>query len=125
MATVSLHNTLPVELFHRILDYCDVQTIVLSVRGICQRLYALVNAYDRFKRIINSKSLSIFLSICRFIQPDVITFEISNRRIDPYLIYTFVSHFDSHRLTTLRSLTLHDVNYINLDDLYNISVPSP
>jgi hypothetical protein len=100
--------TLPVELLHRIFDYCDVQTILLSVRCVCKQLYAVAGTYDRFDLNLNSKSISSFRLISRLIRPEtVISLTISRDwfyKDSPFSI--FVSLLDTRRFTRLRSLTL-------------------
>ncbi|CAF0992246.1 unnamed protein product [Adineta steineri] len=48
--TVSF-QTLPVELFYRILDKLDILTIITSCRNVCTRLNAITDSYDRYQKI--------------------------------------------------------------------------
>ncbi|CAF1439981.1 unnamed protein product [Adineta ricciae] len=63
-------TTLPPELIHHIFDYCDIRTILLSVRGVCQTLYAMVNTYDRLAITLNSKSAWTMKSVSRIVRSE-------------------------------------------------------
>ncbi|CAF1615259.1 unnamed protein product [Rotaria magnacalcarata] len=117
---VSVKNTslitLPPELVHRILDYCDIQTLLTCVRHVCKTLYALVNTYDRLTLILNSESVKIMRSVSRFIQPDsVISITIDNSCEENDNIRLFYSLFDIARFTRLQSLTIHGIEDTNLE----------
>ncbi|UJR18439.1 hypothetical protein I4U23_005344 [Adineta vaga] len=48
MEQSSLIN-LPVEVLHRIFDFCDIQTILCTMSCVCKRLHSITNYYNRFK----------------------------------------------------------------------------
>ncbi|CAF4659879.1 unnamed protein product [Rotaria socialis] len=127
---VSVKNTslitLPPELVHRLLDYCDIQTLLTCVRHVCKTLYALINTYDRLVLILNSESVKIMRSISRFIQPEnVISITIVNDCEENDKINLFHSLFDIARFTRLRSLTIHRIKDTNLEHfLENLSTSS-
>ncbi|CAF4999103.1 unnamed protein product [Rotaria sp. Silwood1] len=68
MVIMSLTD-LPVELVHRIFDYCDITTI-LSVRAICRQLYLMANVYDRYELDYDYQSADELSLIIRLIRPE-------------------------------------------------------
>jgi hypothetical protein len=56
--------TLPAELLHRICDFLDAETIVLSFRHVCARLFSASQTYNRYKIRLNSISE---MDICRIL----------------------------------------------------------
>ncbi|CAF1074991.1 unnamed protein product [Adineta steineri] len=55
---------LPVELLHHIFDFCDAQTILCKISGVCKKLHSIVNQYHRLhlkldihKYITNERSI--------------------------------------------------------------------
>ncbi|CAF5111385.1 unnamed protein product, partial [Rotaria sp. Silwood1] len=105
-AQVSL-NILPVELFYRILDHLDSETILLSFGYVCQRFHAIVKTYNRYKIDLSSISKSNFHSVCHLLQPDnIISLTLSDDIETPGQISLFLSIFHIHQFTRLRHLTL-------------------
>jgi hypothetical protein len=102
---------LPVEIVHRVLDYCDAQTILLSVRCVCKRLNMFVNTYNRYNLIFESKSSSSIQAISHLIQPNnVVSLFVSDNHQTRNLIELFTSLFAINRFTNLRSLALYRIN---------------
>ncbi|CAF1282231.1 unnamed protein product [Rotaria sordida] len=103
-------DTLPVELIHRIFTNLDEQTIILSLRYVCKRLYMIVNVYDCYKLNFESILKFNFDRICQFIQPtNVISLTLSDQHITPGQIQLFFSLFRIEHFTRLSSLTLIDI----------------
>ncbi|CAF0856438.1 unnamed protein product [Rotaria sp. Silwood1] len=103
-------DTLPVELIHRIFSSLDEQTIILSLRYVCKRLYTIANVYDRYKLNFESILKSNFDRICRFIQPEnVISLTLSDGHMTPGQIQLFFSLFRIEHFTRVCSLTLVDI----------------
>jgi hypothetical protein len=106
MSTPSLY-TLPVELLHRIVDYIDIETVFLSFRNVCKYFYTIINSYNQYKLDFRSITKPAFHRVRHFIQPEnVISLIISNEHKTPDQIKLFLSLFDIHTFTQLRSLTL-------------------
>jgi hypothetical protein len=106
---------LPVEIVHRVFDYCDAQTILLSVRCVCKRLNLIVDTYNRFELIFESKSSSSMKAISHLVQPEnVVSLVVGETYQTRNLIKLFISLFDINRFTTIRSLTLYQIEDDNL-----------
>ncbi len=111
-------ESLPVEIFHRILDNLDVQTILFSFRYVCKKFEAITNAYNKYKLDFSSISKTDFRLICRIIRPkDVITLILSDGEKTPDQIRLFSSIVDIDRWTRLRSLSLLDIDDNDLQTL--------
>ncbi len=65
---LSIEN-LPVELFHRIFDNLDAQTILFSLRPVCRLFRSIVNSYDRYNLNFKTISKCNFHRLCRLIHP--------------------------------------------------------
>jgi hypothetical protein len=125
-------DTLPVELVHRIFDFCNTQTILGSIRCVCRYLYASVNAYNRFELRFDSNSTSDFQSICGIIPMESVTsLNIISGNVSE--IRNFYRFSKVHRFTRLRSLNLHHATYevlkrffskIVFDSLVSLSITS-
>jgi hypothetical protein len=104
--------TLPTELTYRIFDYCDSQTILLHVRRVCKRLYAMVNSYDRFAVILNSNSAWTMKSVSQTLLPEkVISLTVDDFDVGRFTwcdigTKSFFSLFNGLEFTRLRSLIL-------------------
>ncbi|CAF3369061.1 unnamed protein product [Rotaria sp. Silwood2] len=115
--TLSL-DTLPIELIHQIFNSLDEQTIILSLRYVCQRFYTITNVYDCYKLNFQSISKSNFDHICRFIQPEnVISLTLSDEHITPGQIQLFFSLLRIEHFTRLCSLTLIDIKENDLKQI--------
>ena len=69
-ALISSLDTLSMKSIHRIFNSFDEQTIILSLRYECKRIYTITNVYDCYKLNFESILKSDFDLICRFIQPE-------------------------------------------------------
>lgn len=106
MSTPCLYE-LPVEILHRIIDYIDPETIFFSFRNVCKYFYTVINSYNQYKLDFRSITKSAFNHIHQLIQPDhIISLIISNEYKTPGQIDLFISLFDIHQFTRLRSITL-------------------
>ena len=64
---------LPIEIIHRIFDFCDVQTILINIRQVCRTLFACSNTYDRFSLILEKQDQAKMKLISRLIRPQSVT----------------------------------------------------
>jgi hypothetical protein len=109
--TISLLS-LPTELLHRICDFLEAETIVLSFRHVCAQLFATAETYNRYKCRFSSMSK---MNICRTIPAEnVILLDFRNKK---NTIELFLSAFDIHQFIRLRSLS---IDHINVTDLNTI-----
>ena len=107
---------LPVELFHRIFDNLDVETILFSIRPVCRLFQSVVKTYDRFILHFKLISKSNFNILCRLINPkNVISLTLSNDEETSDQIDLFISLVHLRQVTRLRSLTLLNVDIFQLD----------
>jgi hypothetical protein len=114
MSTFSLLN-LSTETIHTIIDYLDDKTTILSLRYVCTRLYNIVNTYNRHRLDFRSITKSKFNQIRYSINPqDVISLTLSDGDETPGQIRLFLSLFNIHDFTRLRSLTLIQVEESHL-----------
>lgn len=110
MLNVSLLN-LPTEIHHVIFDYIDTRTLVQSVPYVCKTLYQRVRNYKRFKLDCSSSSEFDIKIASRIIHPaNVVSLTVSNRLERLSSFDRFVSIFDIHQFTGLRSLALRKVD---------------
>ena len=109
---------LPAELMYRIFDYCDIHTILLSLRCVCRKLNAISSGYDRFELIYDLSSKFEFRVIPRLIDAQNITsLTIFSDHSSRHALLAFESLFEIRRFNRLRSLTLDGVNHAKLNDL--------
>jgi hypothetical protein len=104
---------LPVELLYYIFDHLDARTILRSIRGVCQKLYAVVNSYDRYKLDFDFHSIkkSDILFISRVICPNnVRSIILHNHNPFRTQIELFLTHFGNYHFSKLRSLIVHKIN---------------
>lgn len=114
MSDVSL-PTLPTELLHRIFDYLDIKSILLSIRFVCKNLYTTTNSYNRFKLDFNSLNHSDIRLISRLIQLKYIIALVVSYRYDNHgQLRFFPSNFDLCQLERLNALTLCGVKEFDL-----------
>ncbi|CAF2173055.1 unnamed protein product [Rotaria magnacalcarata] len=114
MTNVSLLD-LPVEILHFILDHLDTPTIFRSLRSASRQLYAIANAFDQFELDLSSVVKCHLEFISDLIRTEHIT----------SLIFSFVNNEGSVNAdlilsifsTRLRSLTLLEINKVELLDL--------
>ncbi|CAF3983850.1 unnamed protein product [Rotaria sp. Silwood1] len=116
MVIMSLTD-LPVELVHRIFDYCDITTI-LSVRAICRQLYLMANVYDRYELDYDYQSADELSLIIRLIRPEkFVSLILSNCYMEDDWFTELILLFDIRQLIRLRSLTLFDLNDVELEHI--------
>ena len=116
--TKECFTTLSTELLHQIFDYCDTETIILSVRYVCRRFYAVVNTYNRLDLDVNSCSKADNELILRLIQPENITsFKIAVWYEEQWRIPQLISQIDIQRFPRLRTLTLKGIEGSALEHL--------
>ncbi|CAF1047679.1 unnamed protein product [Rotaria sordida] len=109
-------ETLPVELFHCILDNLDTETIVFSVRHVCRLFRSFVNTYDRYILNLISISKRNFHLLCRLIHPHhVISLKLSNEERIADQIDLFISLIRLRQFTRLYSITLLDIKECQLN----------
>ncbi|CAF1184245.1 unnamed protein product [Adineta ricciae] len=113
MENISLLS-LPPEICHRIFDYCDSQTILLAVRGVCRYLHDITSTYSRFELKCNLSKNSKYDVLFRFISPASITsLTIDNKyhSDDDDVISCLTRNFPLIQFTQLRSLHVDGCNY--------------
>jgi hypothetical protein len=121
----SLH-TLPKELVHHIFDHLDGQTILLSLRYVCKRLYGIADTYNQYKFDFSSMSKPDFHRTCRIFRPeDIISLTLSNGGHTPGAIDLFISLVHVDRFSRLRSLTLIDVKESDLEEFLKHAIKCP
>ncbi|CAF2849929.1 unnamed protein product [Rotaria sp. Silwood2] len=114
MVIMSLTD-LPVELVHRIFDYCDITTI-LSVRIICKQLYLMTNVYDRYELDYDYSTADELSLIIRLIRPEkFVSLILSNDDMEDDWFTELILLLDIRQLSRLRSLTLSDLNDVELE----------
>lgn len=118
LMTNEAFTSLSTELLHRIFDYCDIETIFLSVRYVCRRFYAVSNTYNRLALNVNSCAKADYELILRLIQPEHITsLKITAWSVGEWRIRDLVSQLDLQRFTRLRSLILNGIENSALEHL--------
>jgi hypothetical protein len=93
----SIEN-LPVELFHRIFDNLDAQTILFSIRSVCRLFRSVVNSYDRYNLDFKVIFKCNFHRLWQLIQPqhlNSLTLYIMNRFLIKYLSLFRIIVFDN------------------------------
>ncbi|CAF5184366.1 unnamed protein product, partial [Rotaria magnacalcarata] len=109
-------QTLPIELVHRIFDQLDIQTIIFSIRSTCKLLYAITNTYNRCALNFRYTSKSDLLLMSLIIDPkNVISLTLSDENETHSEIRFMFSHFHIDQFTRLRSLTLSNIKYDDLE----------
>ncbi|CAF1388726.1 unnamed protein product [Rotaria sordida] len=115
-----LIKTLPTEIFHRIFDYLNVQTILLSIRYVCRQLNALTNTYDRYDLNLNLISKVSFIRICHLIQPEsIISLTFADDDKQPGQFELFLSLVNIQKLRRIRSLTFLGIDEITFHGIVN------
>jgi hypothetical protein len=99
--------TLPVELFYRILDDLDTETILFVMQYVCKRFYSITANYNRYELNFKSISKHKFHQLCRVAHPqNVISLTLSNDDKTPGQIGLFLSLYHIEEYTRLQSVTL-------------------
>ncbi|CAF1113152.1 unnamed protein product [Adineta steineri] len=117
---------LPVEILHRIFDNLDAQTILFSLRNTCRQLYAITKSYERYSLDCQSISKSDFDRLSRLIDArNVISLKLSNDDYTFNQIEIFLTQFNIHEFSRLRSLILIEIEEEYLEPiLENINIHS-
>jgi hypothetical protein len=123
---------IPVELLHRICDHLDFKTIFCSFRCVCKQFQAAIVTYNKFELDFTSISKSNLELVSYIIRPEnIISLTISNNYKGK--LRKFFSVYGIHYFTRLRSLTLDQIDYgdldrflqhINISTLVSLSVKS-
>jgi hypothetical protein len=102
---------LPTEILYRIFAHCDSETIFLSVRYVCKRLYAITDTYDRLELNVDSNLRDASKLIYRLIDPSKISsLTVLGSTHSSYQNNSIISFIDMHQFTHLRSLTFHCIS---------------
>ena len=113
--------TLPVEVIHRIFSYCNTETIVLSIRPVCKRLYSVVNGYNQFELTLDSKTKSKFQLICHLVPTEGITkLNILRGEYGSSYMKFFHSICNIRHWTRLRSLNIQYIGEKDLAQLFEM-----
>ena len=114
-------NTLPPELLYRIIDYLDSQTILLSFRYVCRKFRSIADQSHQFElnfRLVSSKH--DFHRLCRLFDPTcILSLTLIDNEETPNAIILFFSMFSMKQLVQLRSLTLINVYWEDLETILN------
>ena len=95
---------LPSEVLYRLCDFLDTETIWMSFRCVCTKLFVIANHYNRYK--ISFQSLSA-LQMTRFIQANhIISLDFFQNKDNIDYIEALVPILRINKLTRLRSLQL-------------------
>lgn len=106
---------LPVELLYRICDFLDAETIVFAFRNVCTQLQAIANTYNQYKLCFRSISK---MNTCRIIRPEnIVSLDFWDRNSAINWIERFLSLFDIHQFTRLRSLSLYKIKNNDLNTI--------
>lgn len=105
---------LPPELFHRIFDFLNTETIVLTIRCVCKYLFNIVNAYNQFKLSLELIYGSDLVSVSRIIMPENFI-SLAMYVHSDYAKYgktnLFLSLFELNSFTQLQSLYFYSPLY--------------
>jgi hypothetical protein len=106
---------LPVELFHRIFDHLDTESILFSVRSVCRLFESVVKGYNRYKFDFKIISKCNFHRLCRLIPPEhLISLALYKNEEIPDQISFFISNYHLRQLTQLHSLSLFGITELQL-----------
>jgi hypothetical protein len=123
--SISYFDILPVEIFYRIFDHLDIQTIIFSLRYVCKRFYSIVNSYNSYNFNFESISKLNFDLICQIIPfEQVISLTLSDQDKTHGQIQLFLSLFNLNQFIRLRSLTLIQIEDNHLNILLNSIIHS-
>ena len=111
-------ENLPVEIFHEIFDYLDIETIFSSIVPLCQLFRLIVLNYDRLNFHLKLSSKAQFDVLCRFILPENIrSLTLYNNEQIPDQISSFLQQVHLQQLTRLHSIHLDGIDEFQLDYL--------
>ena len=117
--TTQSMERLPVEIFHRIFDNLDIETIFFSIRPVCRLFRSIVQNYDRLDFHSKIISKTRFDVLCRFISPQNIrSLTLYNNEQIPDQISSFVRQVRLQQLTRLHSIRLFGIDEFQLNYLF-------
>ena len=112
-------DNLPVEIFHRIFDHLDIETIFFSIRPVCRLFRSIIQSYDRLDFHLKIISKTRFDVLCRFIPPQNIrSLTLQNNERIPDQISPFLRQVHLRQLTRLHSIDLDGIDEFQLNYLF-------
>ncbi len=113
-------ESLPVEIFHRIFDHLDAQTILFSFRPVCRLFRSIIKSYNRYKFDFKIISKCNFHCLSRLIPPqNWISLTLYHDEKFSDQISFFVSNFRLRQFTRLRSIHLFGIDECQLNLFLN------
>ena len=113
-------DTLPTEILYRIFDSLDIQTILLSLRYVCKRLYLTTNLYNRYDFNFKSIAKPHLYFICQLIPfENVVSLTLSNEDKTRGQIQLFLSLCHIEQFIRLKSLSLLQIEDVHLSIFLN------
>lgn len=129
---VSILETLPVEVFHKILHHFDTSQMYYSLYNVSPRINAFLISYNHYKLNLCSISRFNFNVVCNIVQPQhIISLILSDDDQTPGQIGLFLSLFNAQELHRLHSLTLLQIEerhlfiflqHIPIDNLSSLTI---
>lgn len=111
-------NNLPVEILHRVFDYCDVQTILCKIGCVCKRLRAVAYQYNRFHLRFDVKDTRLIKHLFHLISEDsIVSLDISFKEAGCRIFNELVRK-SNIRFTRLRHLIVRNVTRKHLERLF-------
>ena len=103
---------LPTELLYRVCDFLDAETLLLSFRPVCRHFHGIAKTYNQYEIRCPTDSK---VNLCRLIPPEhVVSLDFWDRTLRTDWVARFLSRFDIHRFTRLRSLSLSKIEMSDL-----------
>ncbi|CAF1434617.1 unnamed protein product [Adineta ricciae] len=100
---------LPTEILHHIFDYCDIETILLTLGRVCKRLHTIVYRYNRFHLHFTERNITSMGHLLRIVPNHSIIslhMDLMNRW---YETFNNLVHKYKTRFTRLRYLGIPEV----------------
>ncbi|CAF4040348.1 unnamed protein product [Adineta steineri] len=100
-------------MLHHIFDYCDMETILLSIRSVCKDLHIATNSYDRLELNYAPSSTLEYRILSRLIKQPKRIVSLTIINMSSYrdnTISSFDEIFNIEQFTRLRSLTLYGIS---------------
>ena len=111
-------ETFPVEIFHQIFDYLDIETIFFTIRPLCQLFQSIVLNYDRCNFQLKIASKARFDVLCQRLPPQNIrSLTLYNNEQIPDQISTFLQQVHLQQLSRLHSIDLDGIKEFQLSYL--------
>ncbi|CAM4802575.1 unnamed protein product [Rotaria magnacalcarata] len=109
-------SDLPVEIVYRILDHLNTDSILISVRRVCKKLYSITDTYNRYELDLSSiPQAAIKLIASNIRSENVIRLVLSGKSFEGSIFGLFSPLFDIHDFYQLRSLDLNSITCFDLD----------